>query len=174
MTPFFVIKNLLASENPEREVWDLLSLNSIGEHLQSTTGHSFSSGQLRAMRTLYRQGRELFDAGKDLSLETSPLLDFYCFSLLTKILIMKSQKKGIESLGQAHGLNFFLRTNKAIDMESIEIEINSKGTFYELLGSLRRQTAIKDYIGYRITLHIPVKNATVPEINCHLPIHPNP
>ncbi len=23
-------------------------------------------------------------------------------------------------------------------------------------------------------LHIPVKNATVPEINCHLPIHPNP
>ncbi len=152
MTPFFTERSLLSSEKPDREIWDLLSLNLISEHLNSATGYTYNKAKLNTMRTLYRQSRELFNASENTSLETSPLLDYYSYYMLSKILIIKSQRIGIEAIGEKHGLSFHLDREKPICSESIAISINSKGTFNKLLNSFNRQKSVKEYCSTKINL----------------------
>lgn len=130
----------MISETPTRDIWDLLSLNIIPDHLQSTSGgYDFSGPKLEAMRIFLAQSRELFETATVASIIASPLLDFYCYSLLAKILVMKLDKRGAETLRHGHGLKFQLDASDPVSVETIRIVPTGAGTFSELTAAIPRE-----------------------------------
>jgi len=133
----FLMEHIITDENPYKELWDLLSLNLIKTHLESASSFSFSSGRIEQIKTLYKQSRELFEAARTTTILSSPLLDFYSFTKLAKILIMVKQNLDISSLDQSHGLKVKF-DDKNLNIDDLEIIFTKKGTFPQLFKSLTR------------------------------------
>ena len=152
MTPLFSMKQMITSEHAETEVWDLLSLNIIEQRLKNNTGYILKKHLIDTIRTLLNQSKELFKASGTVSLECSPLIDFYSYSMLSKLLIIKNQKKGLETFPQSHGLTFQLDNSKDINTDNVYVEIAKNGTFIELLKSLKRINQVKDYYNFKVSL----------------------
>ena len=151
----FVGKNIILSEKPSREIWDLLSLNIVKKHLDSTSGgYKFSKRKISSMQTLLSQSREMFKAGNEVSLLSAPLLYFYSYSLLSKVFIIKMHRKNIEALQNGHGLKFHIDQKIPISKESVSVEILNNGTFAELLRALKRETKIENYRNKNISLSL--------------------
>ncbi len=143
---------MLSSEKAEAEVWDLLALNIIESKIEKTSGKKYSDDQIRVIHTLYKQSKELYKASEIVSIECSPLIDFYCYSMLSKMIIIKNQNIEYAKLPRSHGISFELEDGKNVDTDNIFIKINKNGTFVELLNSLKKSTVINEYYSSRINL----------------------
>ncbi len=145
-------KNLIVSENPSDEIWDLLRLNVTERYFNNGSKIQYSKNDVNKIQTFYKQSNEFFRSGMDASYLTSPLLHFYSFSLLSKILIMKKLGKKTNTLLKSHGLKFSLENTRSVKDMKMLIKIQNKGTFIELLSCKNRQTPIENIIGKVIDL----------------------
>jgi hypothetical protein len=148
----FIITNTMVSDTPLKDTWDLLSLNLIENHINSTSGgYHFSKSRIECFKLFLSQAREFYESSSSCSLLTSPLLDFYCYSLLAKMLTMKLAKIGNEALEHRHGLKIHI-LESPITNSSICVELLGNGTFHQLINSTQRETKITAYNNITITL----------------------
>jgi hypothetical protein len=81
------------TENPIKQTWEYLSLALTKENLEKTFNRQFKKTKIENIRFLFEQAYELFFNSQNLSLKVLPLNQFYCFSLLTKIIILINDRR---------------------------------------------------------------------------------
>ena len=96
----------------------------------------------------------MYKAATSISNITAPLLQFYSFSNLSKLLIiLRNVKKTVESLDQTHGLKIILENESCnITLNDIKVKIERIGTFVELLNALDKKSQIDIYYENIFTL----------------------
>lgn len=142
---------LYSKENPINEIWDLLYYSCLASNLDPSLGIKGRTVDL--LQYYLDQSHELFFAAISASNKTGPLLQFYSFSILAKVLIvLRRIKNSTESLAQAHGLKAIVRNQENITLSDIEVKIETNGTFFELLKSLKKKAIPEDYSNITLSL----------------------
>ena len=135
----------ILADNPEQEVWFLLSEDEseyavkrkLSRYLQ-TEGIEIDDEELSQAVSYFsyclKQAKEYFNAAKNVSILTRPLLLFYGMVCLAKVLIiLKEPRYPLEVRKsrnlQQHGLTFFDKRSDDILLENDIVQIKSEGTF---------------------------------------------
>ena len=134
----------LSKEIPIQEIWDLLSITCTKSNAEN---YNIKHRTIKDIKFYLQQSYELFKSSNKVSNITSPLLQFYSFSNLAKMLIiMRQTKNNIENLDHAHGFKMIITNGAKDGIDDIKIKINKEGTFIEILNSLYRKDKIDAYI----------------------------
>ena len=140
-----------SKENPEFEIWDQISLF-LSKDAMGTQYH-IKPRVVKLLKYYFDQSNELFKVSQQISVNSKPLLQFYAFLNLSKLLIVIRKTKNTESLNQSHGAKVNIEKSCSLSLSNVNVKIENNGTFTELLSSLNRKTPFTNYIGKSINLY---------------------
>jgi hypothetical protein len=143
--------NLWMNENPIKELWDLIPLCLYPEKLNTIKSYCYKPDTYEMFHYYLKQSHDLYIASTNTMIESSPLLQFYSFSTLSKILVLIQTRLNNESLKHGHGLQIVIDDPKIIGLENIKVRIQ-EGTFYYLIQSLPRPISKELYLNKIISL----------------------